>query len=511
MQIANQLIRGASVRNARLILQVMVGFVMMPFIIDSIGNRMYGFWALVGAFIGYYGLLDFGISSATNRYVSRSIGQNDTDSISEIFNNSLLLFAGIGLVILLISAIAALLSNNFLSDESEITVVRILLLLMGAQAAIGFPVRAYQGVLAAYLRYDLFAFADIIRLLLANVLIFVYLSAGYGIVAIAVITFATGMLQSLLVIVFTTSVAKSLRPSLSLRNRQRIPELFSYGWKTLVIEFGDILKSRVDLFVVASFLGVNYVTIYAVAGRLIEYLTGIVISTLGVTRPVFSRYEGRGDYESIRRRFLQATRFSAVLGVFLGMTVIFYGQSFISRWMGPGFSDSYMILTILCLGYVVTYMQHPSVDLLYAISKHQYYAIFNNIEGFCNLGLSLVLVQFYGLKGVALGTAIPMIIFKLLLQPVYVCRAIGVPLGTYYLSGLGGPALKTAIPLSLFALIFKEYLSADYVRLVFIGVIQLIVFLPYAYFVILEPDTRSVIREYVGSAMRRSSAKGGDL
>ena len=42
-------------------------------------------------------------------------------------------------------------------------------------------------------------------------------------------------------------------------------------------------------------------------------------------------------------------------------------------------------------------------------AKHKFYAITSVIEGICNVVLSIILLKKYGIVGVALGTAIPML------------------------------------------------------------------------------------------------------
>jgi hypothetical protein len=51
-----------------------------------------------------------------------------------------------------------------------------------------------------------------------------------------------------------------------------------------------------------------------------------------------------------------------------------------------------------------------------------------------------VLVQHYGMIGVSVGTAIPLLVTKLILQPPYVCRALALDLRAYCLE-LGRAAL----------------------------------------------------------------------
>ena len=46
----------------------------MPFLVHKLGDRNCGYWALVGAVLSYYGVLDFGIVSAVEFYVARALG-----------------------------------------------------------------------------------------------------------------------------------------------------------------------------------------------------------------------------------------------------------------------------------------------------------------------------------------------------------------------------------------------------------------------------------------------------
>ena len=99
--------------------------------------------------------------------------------------------------------------------------------------------------------------------------------------------------------------------------------------------------------------------------------------------------------------------------------------------MGDSFVDSYPCLVILVSAWLFDLGQMPSVGLLYGISKHRFYALFNTIEGVFNVVLSLILVGKMGIIGVALGTLIPMSIMKIIIQPIYVCRVASIPYREY--------------------------------------------------------------------------------
>src|SRR5215472_1624989 len=75
---ARTAIRGSALRVVALAATTVVAFFLMPFLVHSLGDRTYGFWALAGTILGYYGLLDLGIVSAVQFHVASAAGEKDT-------------------------------------------------------------------------------------------------------------------------------------------------------------------------------------------------------------------------------------------------------------------------------------------------------------------------------------------------------------------------------------------------------------------------------------------------
>ena len=59
-----------------------VSFMLSPFIVHRLGNSAYGTWVLLGSFVGYLGLLDFGVRGAVTRYVANQHAASDHQGAS---------------------------------------------------------------------------------------------------------------------------------------------------------------------------------------------------------------------------------------------------------------------------------------------------------------------------------------------------------------------------------------------------------------------------------------------
>lgn len=501
MRTSSALARGSIVRTLNLGLGLFVTLIMAPIIIHSLGDRAYGLWIIIGTFFGYYNLLDLGLSSAVSRYLSRAVGQNNVSEITKVTATAFFLFAGIGIVALVLSIGVVVFADCFVEVSAEVHLFRLLVLLLGFGVAVGFPARAFEGVLTSYLRYDLSAYASAVRLLLVNAVMYLFLRNGYGILTVAIINVCGSLLEYAILFYFARRTFSGLSLSPAYFRAEMAGPFFSYSWKTLLATLADILRFRVDAIIIAAYLNLALVTYYSVGVKLVDYFASIITTVIGILMPVFSRYESDSDWDSIRATFLSSTKVATILSVFIGASMLFYGKPFMQRWMGSEFSSSYYVMVILCVPSIVALMQNPSIGLLYGISKHHYYAISNGCEGIFNLVLSLILVRYYGIYGVALGTAVEMLVFKLLIQPFFVCRVIGLPVHRYYLETLLLTTLKTLAPLLIYFYFVRNIVSATYSSIGSLGMAQIVLFLPIVYFLLLKTSEKRFVRRVIEYAI----------
>ncbi len=503
MNIGRSLLKGSVVSTIALVAQVVLAFVVTPLLVHSLGVQTYGIWLLLTSLIGQYALFDFGISSAVARFVSAASARNDEAEIHAVVNTALALFAIIGTACLLLTLGLAFFADRLASAPDEVAVVRTCVLIVGSLVAVGFPVRVFQGILKAYLRYDLIAFAGLAKLILTNLLIWILLRAGYGIVCLAVITALAGVIEYFLTIRFAYRAFPALRLGFGSYRSATRGMLLDYSWRSFILGVTQQIRFKLDLVVIASVLREkSLITHYSIGARFMDQFVELVGNLVGgQLMPVFSRYEGRGEYDLVRDRFLSATRVSTIVSVFFGASLAFYGGAFIERWMGPGFGDSTTILLILAGPFTLALSQTPGVGLLYGLSKHHLLAWICAGAAVVNLTLSVVFAKIYGMNGVALGTAVELTLNFLFVFPVVVCRVAKVPLRTFFADALFGTLAKCLLPLGLYFFAVRQLLEPGYLRLILLVVGQAVVFAPAVFYGVLRKDERELLR---GAFRRRS-------
>jgi O-antigen/teichoic acid export membrane protein len=508
MNAARKLALGSASRTVSLLVQVVVGMWLMPFIIHTLGDRIYGYWTLVAAFLGYYGLLDLGIVTAVTYRVARSIGERNKEDINQTVSTAFVMFGLIGLLLLAITVVAAFVSKDIVKNPTEAALFAQVLLIMGIGFATGFPCRAFLGALAAELRFDLISGLGILGVLVRAALIVILLKAGHGIVALAMVTMVVDLCQNLANYIFLKIVRPAFRLSIKTATRKIMKDLFGYSVFTFIAKIADQIRFNMDVFIIGAFLGIGAVTHYAIAKGLTGYFRNFIISLIGGIGPMFSQQLGRQDEDAMRRTFVAGTKLSSIFAISAGLCLVIYGKPFISAWMGTDYIDAYVPLSILIVGAIAWLAQQPSVGFLFGIARHKFLAYSNSVEALLNLSLSLLLVSRYKMLGVAIGYAIPMIIIRLLVQPFYVCKCLKMHYADYYYNVLGKDFAKISIVFILsWWLLSRHFIRVGIIGLVAPIALTLILTLPISFFWVLNSEQRRWLFSHLGIIGLRNRGK----
>lgn len=475
MSTIRKLASGSALRAANLLATALVSMLIMPLVVHAMGDRMYGTWALVASIIGYYGTLQLGLEPAINRYMARALGAKDHEECNRVFNTALRLLSAAGVVLLVVTAVLAFLAHWLVKNPSDAAVFWKLIVILGVNTALLFPTRVLQGALEAQLRYDRTATIDLLSLILRTALLIVIVLRGYKIIALALVSVASGMPAIVLYIYF---ISKEL-PFLRLDSRYWSPDtarrLFSFGIYSFVANIANIIRFRVDALVVASCVGLAAVTHYRIGSTLTQFFMGMMEALAGFLPAVFSRQEGAANYEGLKKNYFFATKLTTCIASFVGFGLIAWGKPFIHVWMGPAYLDAYPVLVVLTAGLIVALAQAPSPQLLFGLAKHKYNALANCLEAIVNLALSIILAKRYGMIGVALGTLIPMVLAKLFIQPVYVCRLANIPYGEY-MQRLAKTVAAVAGSLVIPLILSLKFAAPSYKVLFPIGILSAILY-----------------------------------
>jgi len=437
-----------------LLTAVLVGFFLTSYIISQLGKTGFGIWTLISSLVGYYGVLDLGVESAVTRYVARDAGRRDYTALNSTINTALALFVGVGSVVILLSLVLGEpLTVFFAVEAAHAADFESLIIILGLSMGLSFPGNLFSATLKAHERFLEANLVNISGILLRALLVIGFLSQNWGLPGLAYATLISAMLTLALNYWFCRRLFPYVHFNLFGGNTLVLRTLLTFGIATTVIEVASILRFNLDSFVIGKMMDLASVGVFGVAALLMRYFLQFISSaTISVFTPRFSHLEGEGETAMLKALYVKSLGIGAFLSFGVATPIMIYGEQFVKIWAGDEFVDAVPVLWLLTVSFAVTLAQSTSVAMMYALHKHQIFAVVSLAEGVANVALSVYLAPDYGLLGVALGTAIPMIFVKVILQPLYLTRIIDVPLWPYVWSLLPPLLLFIALVGSAFYL-----------------------------------------------------------
>ncbi len=469
-----RLVRGSGSRVLRMILLAIIGFFLMPFTIHHLGSEQYGIWVTAMAFLGYYSFLDMGLSGAVFTHMSYALGREDHEEARNIYGAGVWIFSAVSAALTVVTLVAA--ASVYFLHYTHGRVLAEVLIIVGLGAASSFGMRVPFGTLNAAQHFDITAWAIILSAILRAVGTVIILDAHHGVVGLAWLSMFTALPANMIII---WSVHRKF-PFLKIFRwpRWHMPtarRLFSFGGPVLIGQIADRIRFQTDTLTVSFFVGLTAVTHYAVGSTLVMYYMDAIAAIIGVIIPVLSMQKSVNDHAGFERSFLSGTRVALVSSAFILFGMLAWSRDFVIRWMGRSFTDVYPVIVVLSIAMFIETSQATSVNALYASLHQKAYAALNISEAVVNLILSILLVRPFGMVGVALGTLIPSIFFRGILQPIVVERLLHISAretGLMYLRTGSRCAAFLIVPW----LITRYVLAPDYPHLVFVGVLSAIAY-----------------------------------
>jgi O-antigen/teichoic acid export membrane protein len=402
------LARNVSTRYLAIVTGAIVGLLVLPINIHYLGKSAYGLWMLTASVTTYFSAMELGYGSAVIKFVAEYRARRDVRALNEILSTLSTVFCVMGIVVYLLAiALAWLLPVIFNLEPGQVGTARTILLIIAANVSVHFVFAVYGGVVNGFERYYLNNVIGTGAMIAAAIVNVITLWLGYGLIELVAATTLVRMAPYYLYRRNAKAVFPELHLSPRLFRRERLREVTGFSVYLAIIDWSARLNYTVDTFTIGIFLNTAAVGVYSVGLRLSEALFRMTNQLHSFLFPAIVHQATEGRLDAQRRLLVQAARFQLAVAVALCGSVIAVADRLIATWVGPGFENG--IFTAQLLAYVVVlraWMGIPST-ILKGSGRAQLVAKAGVLCAVANVLLSVALVKWIGLVGVALGTVIP--------------------------------------------------------------------------------------------------------
>jgi O-antigen/teichoic acid export membrane protein len=407
-------VRNVSFNQANLVVGVLIGFFMSPFIVRQLGDTGNGYWSLVVTITAYFGYFDLGIQSGVSHYVTRHLADGDRKRFNDKFNSALTVLLGIGLLAAVASlGMAAFLPDLFRVPPEAEEPVRTALLLIGLVTAAKFPFAAFQAVLVGAQRYDLMSGTALVVRVINATLVFYALSTHRHLEVLAVIVACTQLLEGLVLMFFALRVVPPLRVRLLHFRWREFRELLDYGFFNFLINISSQFGAAFGTLIIARQIDAAAVTYYTISLDVIPYMASVIYALSLPLLQILIPMDVSGDIAALRNLFLKGSRYLGALTCLMTANLLLVGPDFLGRWMGSKYLEpepygsSGVVMIILTCASAVSLMATLAETVLFGRRKNRIFAVVIILETLLIVALSLVFVKHWGIVGVAVAVLVP--------------------------------------------------------------------------------------------------------
>jgi O-antigen/teichoic acid export membrane protein len=427
-----------------LVLGSLLGFVLTPILLRSLGATGFGAWSLVIATVGYLSLLEAGLGPATTNRVAATESEGPA-ALSRVLSTSLALCAGIGAAGLLISVgLAAAFPFLFQIPRHLVPAARVAVILVGSGQVATSVMLVFTAALLGTGRSYLVNFRGFAVSALMSVAQVVALLAGGGLRTLGTISLI-GALAML--VVFRSKVRQALpQVPISVRrfHRPTATRLVALGWRNSIFSISSVLAFGSDLVLVGLLLGAGAVAGYAIALRLYTFMQNAANGVLGALGPAHAHAAHNSTDERRFQIYCISSFATLCLAVYAGLTVGLFGSSFLHIWLGtvPGGASS--VLTVLCAVLVLQVPGMNSAQLLLSSERPGALMRITSTSAAINITASIVLTLALGRIGPALGSLVAVSLVDAVYMPRRICRLLGQPYSSLVKRTVGPLAVPLA-------------------------------------------------------------------
>lgn len=426
---------GICISYFNIVLHAVVGFGYVPLLLRYIGKDEYGLYQLIGSFIAYFTVMDFGLASAVIRFYARYKALQDKVGMENVLALAVRAYMVISVVLVILGSVVYVNLENLFGSSmtiAEIATAKQLFLLLLLNIILTISTMVFRSVINAHEKFLVLKGLETIQIIIQPIVIALVIKKYPSALTVAAV-------QTILNICLIATRVYYCFYKLHIKikfhywdkvlfNNFRklafsvfavtlINQLF---FKTNQIILGMVYgTASVAVYSVSSLIYMNYMALStAISGVYLPHITGIIAMNESVNK--------------LSKLFIQVGRWQFYLLGLVATGFIIFGKQFIYIWAGNGFEDAYWITLLIIIPFTIDLIQNIGLSIMQAQNKYDFRAKVYLVMGIFNLCLAAFLVEKYSGMGCAFATGLSMFLGNGLVMNWYYIKIIGLDIKRFW-------------------------------------------------------------------------------
>jgi O-antigen/teichoic acid export membrane protein len=406
----------------RILLQIAVMFVLTPLMVERLGRDGYGIWSTVVAATLVLDQLALGVPLASVRHISEALAAGDRDGVNRRIATGFGVTLGLSLAGLALGLASfpafeqGLLESDRWADTPEelVRAARVAYIVTAFRVAAGLALRFPSAVFESHRDFITANAITVGGILFRTGAVAAILLTRPSLVGIAWVFVVESLLVFLAYRVLIPRRFPGIRLGVAAFDRSIARSILAFGIFGAVLNVGSMIAYQLDGVVIARMLGPELVTDFEMGNKFFLQLLGLMYGIGAVVMPEATRLRGQGAENALEHVFLKWSKLTLAITLPVCLYLGVLGPDFLRAWLGDSYREAMGRVTRVLAPSFALYLPLRAVALpiLLGTRRPARLAAVYLALAVSNLVLSVTLVRMgYGLVGVALGTALPQLVF----------------------------------------------------------------------------------------------------
>ena len=316
---------------------MMISFISTRLILNGLGVSDFGVYGTIGGAIVMLESLNVAMTQATQRFLNYAEGKGDKEHMISIFNNTLLLHIGLGLIIvfLLASLYYPLFNEVFNIPEDRMDAAKYIYFFLAVSAFFTIITVPYDGMINAHENFLYYSIVGIVMSLLklgAALTVVYYMNDKlilYGLLMAIIAIINMTIMRIYCRIKYEECFFKPIKYA----NAGMAKEIGVFAGWNFVGAFANIAGNHGSTILMNHFYGPILIAAKNIGDQICTQVAVLTSNMTKALNPVIVKSEGNGDRQTMLRLSFNSCRFSYLLYLVLAIPFIFNAEPLLVIWL----------------------------------------------------------------------------------------------------------------------------------------------------------------------------------
>ncbi len=346
---------------------------------------------------------DFGISTATSKYVAEYNLKDKEKLKSVLFNSGIIIFG----ITIIITILTLLIGPLYLKEKYLYVLYLLPLVFLAPMTSL------YDGIYRGLKKFKQLAIISSIIGLISIVLVY-FLINKYGLIG-ALIS------QNLFYLILFVGLGVGYRDFNFKTNKKVMHEIGKYSFYFGVATVGYFLFSRISILLLGHYGYINEIAVYELLDKIFALLLFPFVILGTVISPKITELYVKEEYSKVMKKLRKYSVIFAFSAIILSATSYFLIPKIIFFFFNEYYNDILLklLLPVIFIYFLQFYCATINSGVIVSTGYASLMAILNIFVGIFNFGLSLLFLKYVGYVGVIYSAVISNLMGIFILHTIY--------------------------------------------------------------------------------------------